>query len=253
MSTVDRRTETLRALQPYIERARSFSGWTFDDVRKAPLDPDPPWDYQAVAREHVAVARDVLDMGTGGGEVLSQIVAGRDARVVATEHWHVNAPIARDRLRPLGGHVVRANNLRLPFRDAAFDLVLNRHEELDPADVVRVLRGGGAIVTQQVGHNQWEEQRRFFPRRTVWPDHFVTYRRGFEAAGMRVEAMRHEQRVAYATLGDVVFMMLITPWEVPDFDPDAEIDALLAMEDALGGPQGIVFTEVRYLIAASGR
>jgi hypothetical protein len=56
--------------------------------------------------------------------------------------------------------------------------------------------------------------------------------------------------MAYETLGDVVFMMLVTPWEVEDFDPVAEIDDVLAMEDALRTPDGIVFTEGRYLIDA---
>jgi len=53
---------------------------------------------------------------------------------VATEPWEVNAPVAAKRLGARGIPVVRANSLRLPFRDEQFDLVLNRHEELDPAD-----------------------------------------------------------------------------------------------------------------------
>ena len=44
--------------------------------------------------------------------------------------------------------------------------------------------------------------------------------------------------------------MLVTPWEVPDFDPESEIDTLLAMEDEYGGEEGIVLTEHRYLMTA---
>jgi SAM-dependent methyltransferase len=165
----------------------------------------------------------------------------------------VNAPIARDRLAPLGGQVVRANNLRLPFRDASFDLVLNRHEELDPPDVVRVLRPGGAVITQQVARENWQEINQFFPRRTRWPDHFNDYQRGFRDAGMRVEGRVHAWRTAYAALGEVAFVLLVAPWEVPGFDPVAEIGALLALEDELRTPDGIVLTESRDLIIATGR
>ena len=94
---------------PFIERARTFSGWNFDDLRRhAPLrSARTPWDYVALAREHAASIGRVIDLGTGGGEVYSRIVAGCAARFVASEEWHVNAPVARDRLRPLGVDVVR--------------------------------------------------------------------------------------------------------------------------------------------------
>ena len=167
MSTVARRAETLAALQPYIERARSFSGWTHDRLAVRHLDPGPPWDYEALAREAVLAAGRVLDLGTGGGEVFSRVIAGSGVRCIATEEWVVNAPVARDRLASIGVGVVRCDSLRLPLRNCAFDLVLDRHEALDPAEVARVLRAGGRVITQQVGPDNWPELRRFFPHKTV--------------------------------------------------------------------------------------
>jgi SAM-dependent methyltransferase len=246
-----RRDAALLELQPYIERARRFSGWSFGDVRQTPLGPGPPWDYEAVARGYARDAASALDLGTGGGEVLSRIAAGSTARVVATEEWDVNASVARDRLTPLGVGVVRADSLRLPFGDASFDLVLDRHEALEPAEVVRVLRPAGRVVTQQVGRRDWQELRAFFPRMTSWPDHFTMYQQGFRAAGLSVRGQEHQRRMAYATLGDVVFMLLVAPWDISGFDPVAEIDALLALQDAHGAEHGIALTEHRYLIQAS--
>ena len=57
-------------------------------------------------------------------------------------------------------------------------------------------------------------------------------------------------RVAYATLGDLVFLLMVTPWSIREFDPEREIDTLLAVEDAYGSGEGIVLTEHRYLIVA---
>ena len=45
-------------------------------------------------------------------------------------------------------------------------------------------------------------------------------------------------------------MLLVAPWEVPDFDPVAEIDTLLTLDDALRTGQGTVLTESRYIIQA---
>jgi hypothetical protein len=52
--TDERRREAIAALQPYIERARSFSGWSFDDLDVRNIDPAPPWDYVARARKQAA-------------------------------------------------------------------------------------------------------------------------------------------------------------------------------------------------------
>jgi hypothetical protein len=46
-------------------------------------------------------------------------------------------------------------------------------------------------------------------------------------------------------------MLLTAPWTVPDFDPERDIEALLAMEDALGTKDGIVMTETRYILIAN--
>jgi SAM-dependent methyltransferase len=250
MTTDERRSRTLESLQPWIERARSFSGWSFEGIDRRQLDPPAPWDYERIAREHAAQAGALLDLGTGGGEVLSRIADGFEgSRVVATEEWHVNAPIARDRLAPIAADVVRTQSLRLPFAGHSFDLVLSRHEELDPAEVMRVLRPGGRLITQQIDAGYWREQRPFIPR-TVWPEHYVIYADAFCTAGWEVRGRRHEQRVAFPDLGPIVFMLLITPWEAPDFDVERDLDALLAMEDALRTDDGIVLTHATYLLVA---
>lgn len=245
-----RRARTLAALEPHIERARSFSGWSFSDVNFRYLDSPAPWDYEALARDYAQRARSLVDLGTGGGEVLSRVISGVGARVIATEEWHVNAPIAAHRLRPLGAQVVRADSLRLPFVSESFDLVLDRHEALTPADAARVVAPGGTIITQQCGPDDWPELGPFLEK-VKFEDHFAAYQQGFAEAGLTVsDALWHERRVVFATLGDLVYMILVAPWSFPHFDPAVDIDALLAIEDALGTPSGIAVTEIRYLLVA---
>lgn len=252
-ASAERRERTLAQLRPYIEAARTFSGWSFGDVRVTHLEPRPSWDYEALVREHASRATSVIDLGTGGAEFYSRMAAELPpgVRIVATEEWHVNAPIARDALAPLGGSVVRASAERaLPFRGESFDLVIDRHEALVPAEVVRVLTPGGTLITQQVGHGNWREIDAFFGRRGWFGDHFNIYQDEMREAGCEVTAMQHAWKVAYGSLGDLVYMLLVAPWEVPDFDPEREIDALIAIQDALGTARGIELTFARYLIVA---
>jgi SAM-dependent methyltransferase len=239
-------------LRPYIERARDFAGWDLGLIDMRPLDPGPPWDYEARARELAAGATRVLDIGTGGGEVYSRIAAGMAVRFTACEEWVVNAHYAPKRLRPLGIDVVhcQTGERSLPYRAGAFDLVLARHEAIDPVEVDRILAPGGMFLTQQVVPDTWPELHEFFPRATVFPDHWREYHEGFRQRDYEVSAQRHDYRVVFASLGDLVATLMISPWEIPDFDPEADLDALLALERELTTEDGIVLRDGRYILEA---
>ena len=214
------------------------------------LGPPLPWDYEAMVREYAHGARSALDMGTGGGEVLSRLRDALPRRLVATEEWHVNAPVARDRLAPLGVDVVRCRSLSLPFADASFDLVLDRHEELDAAEVARVLRPGGRVVTQQVGRDNWRELRDYVPRMTDFGDIFGEYTSGFAAAGLRVvRSEQHDMQTAFGSLGELVYLLSVAPW-VLDFSLERDGEALLELEAARQMEDGLVLTESRFVIVA---
>jgi SAM-dependent methyltransferase len=251
MVTAAQREQALERLRPYVERARTFSGWSFPEITVRPLEPGPPWSYESLVREYGGDATSVIDLGTGGGEFVARVRSSLPGRVVATEEWHVNAPIAHRRLAPLGVHVVRCRSLQLPFAGGSFDLVIDRHEELDPAEVARVLARGGRAVTQQVGAENWRELRDHFPRRTDFGDIRGEYSRGFVQAGLRVvRDEQHHYRVAYGSLGDIVFMLLVAPWEIPDFDVERDLEALLELEEACSTEEGLIMTWSRFLLVA---
>ncbi|MGJ7607982.1 class I SAM-dependent methyltransferase [Variovorax sp. LT1R20] len=121
-----------------------------------------PWNFEAAVERHARQSPDMLDMGTGGGEWLSQL-EHRPPRTVATEGWAPNVAVARERLAPLGVEVVEVEGAddnaaqseeqqqaRLPFADASFHLIVNRHESFVASEVHRILAAGGRFVTQQV-------------------------------------------------------------------------------------------------------
>lgn len=248
------RLVTIERLRPWVERARHYSGWQWeDDVRPRLLGAPKPWSYIGRARELIADANLVLDIGTGGGERFSEVLEGFDGNAIATEEWHVNAPVAARRLARLGVPVVRANSLQLPLGDSSFELVLNRHEELDPAEVKRALRPGGRCLTQQVNVRHWQEIFEFFPRAPGALPIFESYRTGFDSAGMEVvDAREHDALIAFPNLGAFVFMLCVAPWTIPDFDPlGSDVEALARLERARVQPEGLVLTDSSCLIEAT--
>src|SRR3989441_152855 len=240
-------------LRPFVEKARGFRGWSLEEVAPTRIGPGYPWDYRKRAADLIGRASSVLDLGTGGGELFADLCRGRRGRAVAAERWHVNAPIAKSCLAPLGVEAVGAHSLHLPFRNDVFDLVLDRHEEMDPAEVGRVLARGGIVLTQQVGRNDWKEVRTFFPRMRDWGPLFGQYVSGFESAGMKIEQSEsRDTRVAYRGLGELVYTLCVAPWMIPAFDPlGQDLRALIQLEKSLVTKEGLALTESRFLIEAS--
>jgi SAM-dependent methyltransferase len=103
-----------------------------------------------LAGELVRGSTSLLDVDAGGGELLA-CLAPLPARTTAVEGWAPNLTVARERLAPLGVDVRFAPDARLPGDGRSVDLVLNRHGRLNPEETARVLRPGGALLTQQVG------------------------------------------------------------------------------------------------------
>ena len=247
---MDRR-EAMRALQPYVDRARNFTGWSFPKDSWRRLGPPIPWDYSLLVREAAQSANSVLDMGTGGGEFLAGIFSSLPECTVATEEWPVNVPVAKSRLAKIGVETVHCRSVQLPFKAEGFDLVINRHEELEPREVARVIRPGGRVIAQQVGRDNWKELVAHFPNKTDFGDHRKQYAEGFEAEGLRITVnLSHDYKVAYGELGDFVFMLAVTPWTVPGFSLERDIDALLALYEGCRTKNGSELTESRYLLIA---
>jgi SAM-dependent methyltransferase len=245
------RAEAIRSLQPYVERARSFTGWSFPKDAWRRLGPPLPWDYRRLVSDAGKVASSVLDIGTGGGEFLAEIYSSLPERTVATEEWHVNVPIARRRLAEVGIETVHCRSVKLPFKDSCFDLVVDRHEELDPKEVARVIRPGGKMITQQVDRNDWMELRAYFANVGDFGDHRKRYAEGFEAEGLKVTTnLSKDYKVAYSSLGEFVFMLAATPWTIPGFNLERDIEALLSLEKGCRTENGLELTESRYLLIA---
>ena len=58
------------------------------------------------------------------------------------------------------------------------------------------------------------------------------------------------QQVAYRHVGELAYLLLVAPWMVPDFDLEADLDALIAVDRDLRGPHGIALSYRRYLVEA---
>jgi len=238
--------------------AAPIHGWDFSWLIGRATEERPSWHYAELVASRAGVAAAMLDLQSGGGEMLSRL-PGYPPLAVATEGWDPNVAIAAARLRPRGVHVVAADTDRpsYPFLDGTFDLVTSRH----PVDtcwpeIARVLVPSGTFLSQQVGPHSVGELTEFL----MGPQPAGSFRdpelarTAAEQAGLEVVDLRVERpRAVFKDIGAIVYFLRLVVWIVPGFTVSSYRDRLLALHDQIqrGGP--FVAHSARFLIDARKR
>lgn len=111
----------------------------------------------------------------------------------------------------------------MPFAAGSVDLIINRHESYDPAEVWRVLTPGGRFITQQVGGAHDRDLNRLLASPN--PDNGFGFwtldyaRVQFAAAGFAIaraeEAFPARQ---FADAGALAYYLSAAVGQIPDFD-----------------------------------
>lgn len=238
--------------------AAPLEGWDFSFHDGRVEWDDLPWDFSTRASDLGTTADHMLDMETGGGEnLLSRSHAPR--LTVATEGWEPALPEAVWNLRPAGVWLVRdeaaPDNVdqdgpdgdhvrgRLPFRDAAFDLVTNRHGSFRASEVARVLRPGGTFLTQQ--HHSGEADFHLALGIPMPPlrSHEWTLDRcvaQLTEAGLDVVGCDSADRMSRVfDVGAFAWWLRRVPWAVPSFDVDLYRPHLRALHDRIRRDGGV--------------
>ncbi|WP_424211060.1 class I SAM-dependent methyltransferase [Streptomyces sp. BI20] len=234
----------------------SVAGWDFSWLDGRATEQRPSWGYQRLLGERLAGVHSVLDVQTGGGEVLAG--AGPLPRLtVATESWPPNVAKATALLHPLGGVVVAdPDEPPLPFADSAFDLVSSRHPVTVWWDeIFRVLRPGGTYFSQQVGPASVFELVEYFlgpqperVRRARHPEDAVA---GAQKAGLEVVDLRSERlRTEFHDIGAVIYFLRKVIWMVPGFTVAQYRDRLLELHELIEREGPFVAHTARFLIEA---
>ncbi|NUR30139.1 MAG: class I SAM-dependent methyltransferase [Catenulispora sp.] len=229
-----------------------FVGWDFGvfDGRYSE-NGSLSWSYPTLVRERLAGAGSLLDLGTGGGELLSTL-GPLPSRTAATEGYPPNVPVARRRLEPLGVEVVEVgDDDRLPFPDASFDVIADRHESYDPAEVRRVLTPGGIFITQQVGGRDLEEINEALGAPPhVYRDWDLAAATA-ELTGFEVLWSAEERSTAkFRDVGALVLFLRVTPWHVPDFDVERYDAPLRRLHERMAGGEPLIASGHRFALVA---
>ncbi|GAA3495685.1 class I SAM-dependent methyltransferase [Streptomyces prasinosporus] len=255
----DKRT---RSFEDLVAEGASVptEGWDFSWFEGRATEARPSWGYAVSAAERLGRAGAVLDIQTGGGEVLAFALTRASRRpplTVATEGWPPNVAKATALLRPRGVAVVASpEDAPLPFADGTFDLVVSRHPvEARWDEIVRVLETGGTYFAQHVGPGSVHELVEYFlgpqPEERRDARHPDRERRDAEAAGLEIVDLRAERlRMEFHDIAAVVHFLRKVVWIVPDFTVEAYLPRLRALHERIETEGAFVAHSTRHLIEA---
>ncbi|MER7894050.1 class I SAM-dependent methyltransferase [Micromonospora sp. NPDC094482] len=234
--------------------AAPVEGWAFDWLAGRATEERPAWGYARMVAARMAEADAALDVDTGGGEVLAEVPRA-PRLLVATEGWPPNVPVARQTLGPLGATVVAvAPDAELPFRDASFDLVVSRHPvRTDWVQTARVLRPGGAFLSQQIGAGTVRELSEAIlgPLPPPTSRHTAQAVAAARAAGLTVIDVREATlRTVFHDVAAVVWFLRKVVWTVPGFTVERYRPQLLALHRRIRSEGPFVAHARRFLIEA---
>jgi SAM-dependent methyltransferase len=238
-----------------------LAGWDFSWLDGRATEERPSWGYARMLPRRIGGAGAVLDVQTGGSEVLVEALAATERVpevVTATEAWTPNLALAADNLAEFGGTVVGvAERGSYPFRSASFDLVVSRHPVVTRWDeVARVLRPGGRYFAQHVGAGSNRALTDAMMGAQPVSGARAPARAAADAAahGLHVVDLRHERlRVEFHDIGAVVYFLRKVVWTVPGFTTDAYREPLRRLHDRIRSDGPFVSHSERFLIEAERR
>jgi SAM-dependent methyltransferase len=238
-------------------------GWDFSWFDGRATEERPRWGYSRLLADRIGRAEAVLDVETGGGEVLAEALrtsgqrtsGHRPAVVAATESWPPNIEIARRNLAPYGGVVAEvADDADLPFPPESFGLVVSRHPvEVLWSEIARLLKPGGTYLSQQVGAGTNRELYDFMmgPQPVDSSRSSQAAAAEATAAGLDVVDLQEQAlRVEFFDVAAVVHFLRKVLWTVPGFTVAGYSEPLARMHEHIRANGAFVCHSQRFLIEA---
>lgn len=236
------------------ENAAHIKGWDFSYIENRVLsyENDLPWNYEEIVKKYLNPECKLLDIDTGGGEVLLSFQHPYHLTTV-TEGFAPNVKLCKETLGALGIRVCEVTEYsQMPFEDNEFDIVINRHGAYDVEELYRILKPGGLFITQQVGEdNDRELVELLLPdcKKSFSGMNLKNQKSLFENAGFEILMSDEAYRpIEFYDVGALVWFAKIIQWEFVDFSVDKCFERLLEAQRIVDGNGCIKGNVHRYLV-----
>ena len=220
------------------EKIAHIHGWDFSHIsNRYTEETDLPWNFKNIILKYLKPEMKLLDIDTGGGEFL-QSLNHPYKNTSATEAYPPNVELCKQRLIPLGIDFRTGDGKDvLPFNASTFDIVINRHGDVNEQDIYRLLKNNGIFITEQVGAENDRELVELLLGSTKIPfpeQYLEIIKKKFSNAGFDIlDAQECFRPIKFFDIGALVWFAHIIEWEFPNFSVEKCKDKLLLAQKIL--------------------
>ncbi|WP_262338160.1 SAM-dependent methyltransferase [Lactiplantibacillus plantarum] len=146
------------------EEQYGITGWDFSHLDGRWQNELLPWNYRKLVLSYLKSDMQLLDMGTGGGELLKTFHHASN-RTQVTEAWQPNNNLLKHAIAKQGikVHALSAKyEDALPVKNDSLNMITNSHAAFNPKLIKDKLKTGGYFISQQVGALNNYSLSRFF-------------------------------------------------------------------------------------------
>lgn len=238
------------------ENVAHMKGWDFSYIenRFKTYENELSWDYKEIVEKYLTPEAKILDIDTGGGEILLSFHHPYYLTTV-TEGYAPNVKLCEETLGTLGIRVCEITDYaNMPFADDEFDIIINRHGAYDVKELYRILKPGGVFITQQVGEENERELIEFLlPKcEKAFPGMNLEHQKAlFEQMKFQVLMGKEEFKpIEFYDVGALVWFAKIIEWEFVGFSVEKCFERLLEVQSIVECEGCIRGRVHRYLIVA---
>lgn len=238
------------------EQVAHIKGWDFSYIegRFRSYEDELSWNYGEIVKEFLNAEANLLDIDTGGGEILLSFQHPYNLTTV-TEGYTPNVKLCEERLGRKGIRVCEVTDYaNMPFEDNEFDVILNRHGAYDVKELYRILKPGGVFITQQVGEDNDRELVKFLLpecEKLYKGMNLLVQKELFRNAGFDILMSQEEyQPIEFYDVGALVWFARIIQWEFVNFSVEKCFSQLLEAQQLIEKEGCIKGRVHRYLIVA---
>jgi ubiquinone/menaquinone biosynthesis C-methylase UbiE len=203
----------------------------------------------------------LMDIGCGTGHIIQELAKCENSHLVGLDVSAAMLRIAKSNTKALDNiSLIRADGLRLPFRDSILDIVINRLAEYSPQEAYRVLKTDGFFLEYSLGPKASREIVEFFQERVErssfffpknpnrWKKEASTHVR---EAGFSINSMKDYVENRYYEDEDGLMNLIEMVPLVKDFDRVRDRRTIQELARKYKKPQGIRVTWHYYVILAT--
>lgn len=203
----------------FYNKIGKIIGWDFSKMKCEIID-NSKFQYFDEINNNISEDTILLDIGTGGGEKLTNLISNKCLLKIGTDFSKEMIKSAKNNNQNSRIYFLEMDSNDIKFPNSFFDIVTARHTPFNLKEVYRLLKEDGIFISEQIDEDDCKELKQIFGRGQGLnaKDKLIDIIKSDmkETKYKKIEFFNILQEEYYKTEGDLLFLLNNTPI-IPDF------------------------------------